>query len=141
MPEPRFRVLKRNFSASLLRRAEMRRNFEPGLGGVGSVGLWLRPKACLGRDGTSHPGATFVADRKYPVDYPFMVRYPFDVLRAGGEPSRTAHHERQIRYLPPIKSVRPEVYPPTAAPEATRVSKGERDFLRGIRKEWTIYDQ
>jgi hypothetical protein len=43
----------------------------------------------------------------------------------GGELSRTAHHERIVRQLENSVSDRPEVYPPAAAPEATRVSKGE----------------
>jgi hypothetical protein len=46
-----------------------------------------------------------------------MVRYPFDLLRAVSE----------VEPLAMIgTSVRPEVYPPSAAPEATRVSKDER---------------
>jgi len=46
-----------------------------------------------------------------------MVRYPFDVLRAVS----------QVEPLTMNGSfVRPEVYPPSAAPEATRVSKGEQ---------------
>jgi hypothetical protein len=36
------------------------------------------------------------------------------------------HHERNNTSLHNARSVRPEVYPPSAAPEATRVSKGER---------------
>jgi hypothetical protein len=48
------------------------------------------------------------------------------------------HHERETRYVRLVLTVHPEVYPPSAAPvrktpdsfgEATRVSKGERDFL------------
>ena len=46
----------------------------------------------------------------------------------GGEQGRTAHHERKSRHLRSLLCVRPEVYPPSAAPEATRVSKGERGF-------------
>jgi hypothetical protein len=36
------------------------------------------------------------------------------------------HHERKIEEVQESVSVRPEVYPPAAAPEATRVSKGEQ---------------
>jgi len=38
------------------------------------------------------------------------------------------HHERKTKRLRSLWSVRPEVYPPAAAPEATRVSKGGRRF-------------
>ena len=38
------------------------------------------------------------------------------------------HHERESTRLRLVLSVRPEVYPPSAAPEATRVSKGERKY-------------
>jgi PIN domain nuclease of toxin-antitoxin system len=48
----------------------------------------------------------------------------------------------KFRYLGTLKCVRPEVYPPSAAPEATRVSKGERDFLRMSEPfEWFIPHQ
>jgi hypothetical protein len=52
-----------------------------------------------------------------------MVRYPFEVLRAVSK----------VEPLTMIGiTVRPEVYPPSAAPEATRGSKddrGQRDFI------------
>jgi len=53
-----------------------------------------------------------------------MVRYPFDTFTVLSD----------VEGLTMIgRPVRPEVYPPSAAPEATRVSKderGERDLLR-----------
>jgi hypothetical protein len=48
---------------------------------------------------------------------PFMVRYPFDVLRAVS----------QVEPLTMIgNAVRPEVYPPAAAPASQRLVKGDQ---------------
>jgi len=49
----------------------------------------------------------------------------FMVPRLGG------YHERKTKHLQLLQSVHPEVYPPSAAPEATRVSKGERVEVNG----------
>ena len=48
-----------------------------------------------------------------------MVRYPFDLLRAVSEVEPLTTNGK-VRWLRSIPSVRPEVYPPSAAPEATR---------------------
>jgi hypothetical protein len=76
--------------------------------------------------------------QKIKTTLPIMVRYPFDVLRAVSPSTllRTLRVSKgQVEPLTMIgNAVRPEVYPPdllwvyppSAAPEATRVSEGQR---------------
>jgi hypothetical protein len=60
-----------------------------------------------------------------------MVRYPFEVLRAVSLVEPLSMNGKANS-----QTVRPEVHPPSAAPEATRVSKGERDVFVGKPFVW-----
>jgi len=71
------------------------------------------PEPRFRRDGTSHPEATLVADRKYPVDYAFMVRY-----LTMNVSSDTCHPSKAF---------------------ALRYRRVNATFYVAIRKEWTIH--